>query len=41
MNKTIYMYAVHSDIDENNIYAEFENKAAALDYARRHIEDLT
>lgn len=41
MNETVYVYIVHSDINENNIYAEFKTEAEALDYARRNIDELT
>ena len=34
-----YIYVVHSDTDENNIYAEFENEAEALEYAKAHVEE--
>lgn len=36
-----YIYVVHSDTDENNIYAEFEDEAEALEYAKAHIEEQT
>jgi hypothetical protein len=36
-----YVYVVHSDTDENNIYAEFENEAEALEYAKAHAEEQT
>ena len=38
---TKYIYVVHSDIDENNLYAEFETEAEAIEYATNHVEDLT
>jgi hypothetical protein len=41
MNKTAIVYIVHSDIDENNIFAMFEDEVEAIMYARRHKEDLT
>ena len=41
MNETVYVYIVHSDINENNIYAEFKTEAEALDYAKRNIDELT
>jgi hypothetical protein len=36
-----YIWIVHSDIDENNLYSEFGSEAQALAYARRHADDLT
>lgn len=41
MDETTYVYIVHSDIDENNIYAEFATEEEAIEYAKRHIDDLT
>ena len=41
MNETTYVYIVHSDINENNIYAEFATEAEAIEYAKRHIDELT
>ena len=41
MNETTYVYIVHSDINENNIYAEFATEEEAIDYARRHKDELT
>jgi len=41
MNETVYVYIVHSDINENNIYAEFATEAEALEYARRNKDELT
>ena len=41
MNEATYVYIVHSDINENNIYAEFATEEEALDYARRHKDELT
>jgi hypothetical protein len=41
MNETTYVYIVHSDINENNIYAEFATEEDAIDYARRHKDELT
>ena len=41
MNETVYVYIVHSDIDENNIYAEFATEEEAIDYARRNKDELT
>ena len=41
MNKTAIVYIVHSDLDENNIFAMFEDEVEAIMYARRHKEDLT
>lgn len=41
MNETTYVYIVHSDINENNIYAEFPTEEEAIDYARRHKDELT
>lgn len=38
---TKYIYVVHSDIDENNLYAEFETEVEAIEYAKDHSEDLT
>lgn len=36
-----YIYVVHSDTDENNIYMEFVDEAEALDYAKAHIDEQT
>ena len=41
MNETTYIYIVHSDINENNIYAEFKTEKEAIDYARRNSDELT
>lgn len=41
MNETAIVYIVHSDLDENNIFAMFEDEVEAIMYARRHKEDLT
>ena len=41
MDETTYVYIVHSDINENNIYAEFATEEEAIEYAKRHIDDLT
>ena len=41
MNETVYIYIVHSDINENNVYAEFENEKEAISYAERHQDELT
>lgn len=41
MNVATYVYIVHSDINENNIYAEFATEEEAIDYARRHKDELT
>ena len=41
MNETTYVYIVHSDINENNIYAEFATEEEAIEYAKRHIDELT
>lgn len=41
MNEATYVYIVHSDINENNIYAEFATEEEAIDYARRHKDELT
>ena len=41
MNETTYIYIVHSDINENNIYAEFPDEPSAIDYARRNASELT
>lgn len=41
MNETVYVYIVHSDINENNIYAEFATEEEAIEYAKRHIDELT
>lgn len=38
---TTYIYIVHSDINENNIYAEFTDEQAAIDYARKNAAELT
>ena len=40
-NETTYVYIVHSDINENNIYAEFATEEEAIDYAKRHKDELT
>ena len=41
MNEATYVYIVHSDINENNVYAEFATEEEAIDYARRHKDELT
>ena len=41
MNETTYAWIVHSDINENNIYSEFATEEEAIDYARRHKDELT
>jgi hypothetical protein len=41
MNVATYVYIVHSDINENNIYAEFATEEEAIDYAKRHKDELT
>ena len=41
MNETTYAYIVHSDINENNIYSEFEKEEDAIAYARKHKDELT
>ena len=41
MNETTYIYIVHSDINENNIYAEFNSEAEAIEYAAQHADELT
>lgn len=41
MNETAIVYIVHSDLDENNIFAMFEDEIEAIMYARDHKEDLT
>ena len=41
MNVANYVYIVHSDINENNIYAEFATEEEAIDYARNHADELT
>lgn len=41
MNETTYVYYVHSDINENNIFAMFENEVDAIVYAKRHSDELT
>lgn len=41
MNETTYVYIVHSDINENNIYAEFATEEEAIEYARRNKDELT
>ena len=41
MNETVIVYIVHSDINENNIYAEFATEEGAIEYAKRHIDELT
>lgn len=38
---TTYIYIVHSDINENNIYAEFTDEQAAIEYARKNAAELT
>ena len=38
---TTYIYIVHSDINENNIYAEFADEQAAIEYARKNAAELT
>jgi hypothetical protein len=34
-------YIVHSDVDENNIYKEFDNRDEAIQYAKDHIDAET
>jgi len=34
-------YIVHSDVNENNIYKEFDDRDEAIQYAKDHIEDKT
>ena len=34
------VYAVNSDLDDGLLYAEFENKDAAIDYAKQHLDKL-
>ena len=41
MNVAKYVYIVHSDINENNIYAEFATEEEAIEYAKRHKDELT
>lgn len=41
MTRTEYIYEVHSDVDENNIYAEFGTEQEALDYARNNVAKKT
>lgn len=41
MTKTEYIYEVHSDVNENNIYTEFGNEQEAIDYAKRNSPDKT
>lgn len=41
MTKTEYIYEVHSDVNENNIYTEFGNEQEAIDYAKNNIADET
>ena len=41
MNETVYVYIVHSDINENNIYSEFETEEEAIAYARKYKDELT
>ena len=41
MNEATYIYVVRSDINDNNIYAEFQTEEEAIEYAKNHIEDLT
>jgi hypothetical protein len=41
MNVANYVYIVHSDINENNIYAEFATEEEAIEYAKRHKDELT
>lgn len=36
-----YIYAVHSDINENNIYKEFDNIDEAIDYAKTYAAEET
>lgn len=31
---TYFVYEVHSDIDENNLYAEFDTETEAIEYAK-------
>ena len=41
MSEVKYLYIVHSDVDENNVYAEFWKEEEAIEYAKNHIEDQT
>ena len=34
------IYAVNSDLDDGLLYAEFENKDAAIEYAKQHLDKL-
>lgn len=34
------VYAVNSDLDDGLLYAEFEDKDAAIDYAKQHLDKL-
>lgn len=34
------IYAVNSDLDDGLLYAEFENKDTAIDYAKQHLDKL-
>lgn len=39
--ETTYLYVVHSDTDEQNLYAEFFDKDKAIAYAKANESDLT
>lgn len=39
--KPAEIYVVHSDLNENNIYAEFKDEKEAIEYARRNKDELT
>ena len=41
MNTTTYVWIVHSDVNENNIYAEFATEEEAIEYAKKHADELT
>lgn len=41
MTEPIYIYIVRSDINDNNIYSEYENANDAIEYARHMKDELT
>lgn len=41
MTEPLYIYIVRSDIDDNNIYSEYENPNDAIKYARKMKDNLT
>ena len=40
MENTKFIYTVNSDLDDELLYAEFNNKEAAIEYAKSHLDKL-